>query len=88
MIEIPNMPVNAAFEIFAKTWKGEIKLGTVCIPKGSTSWGVGVRSENLKDRFYTIDIILRSSETVAKGSVDMTEIWDGEIVLPNIAIGP
>jgi hypothetical protein len=35
----------------------------------------------------TIDVILHSSEKAARQTVDLTEIWDGEIIYPNIPLG-
>jgi hypothetical protein len=35
------------------------------------------------DRF---DLILRSSDELARATVDLYEIWSGEVVIPNVRV--
>lgn len=33
-----------------------------------------------------VDVVLRASEDAARRTPDVTRIWDGEIVVPNVAV--
>jgi hypothetical protein len=85
-IVFTSVPCDLAFEVFAKTPKGETKLSWVNCAKGKgTSYGSG--SPDIKDPLPPkLDIILRPSIDVAKQTVDLTAIYSGEITFPDIPV--
>ena len=49
--------------------------------------GYGPLADKLKNvQADHMDVILRSSEKVARGTVDQFEIWNGQIVIPNVKV--
>jgi hypothetical protein len=88
MIDAANPPTDLAFDVFARANCKEVSLGGVNFrrsPAGNSSYGVAATTLPPGD-LRTIDIILRSSEAVAKGTVDLTQIWRGEIVILNVPV--
>lgn len=84
-------PVNLAFEVFARTGGKEYAIGTLDVVKGKVSGygqGSGPEGDKLKElpAGRVVDVVLRSSETVARGTVDLFEIWQGEIVIPDVQV--
>jgi hypothetical protein len=65
--------------VFARVNDKEVHLGTLSMPKGHTSGG-GFYGEYDGPAFETCDVVLRSSEAVARGTVDLFEIWEGNWV--------
>lgn len=84
-INVMNPPVDLAFDVFARANGKEYPLGGVSFHAGGGSWGVATPTPPPGD-FRTIDIILRSSEAVARGTIEITQIWRGEIVLSNVPV--
>jgi len=89
-IVFAQLPVNGAFDVFARTHDGrEYALGHAYATKGrGGSYGIGVMTQGTRPTTLptTIDIILRSSPAAAEETIDMTEIWDGQIVIPNVPV--
>jgi hypothetical protein len=90
--DVKAPPENIAFRAFARAGGKEYELGTFAANKG-TSGGYGIMSgygpeaDKLKDvKADHMDVILRSSEKVARGTVDQFEIWNGQIVIPNVKV--
>ncbi|MGA2584188.1 MAG: hypothetical protein ABSG31_12995 [Tepidisphaeraceae bacterium] len=82
-----NVPANVAFDIFARFNGKEYSLGSISCDKGNTTrWGIGGQGEDIPTPPPTIDIILRSSEAAARRTVDLNEIWKGEIIYPNVPV--
>jgi hypothetical protein len=49
--------------------------------------GDGPAADKLKTlNVEQMDVILRSSEKVARGTVDQFQIWKGEIVIPDVKV--
>lgn len=80
-----NSWMDAAFDVFARVDGKEYPLGGVSYHLGG-SCGFGTANPPPGDP-KTVDLILRSSETVARQTVDVQEIWEGEIVLKNVRVG-
>ena len=84
-IEIDNPPVNVVFEVFARIKGKEYRLGQVSKAKGKTGICCFQGPDDMP-RAESCDIILRSSEKVARHSLDMFEMWQGELVFKDVPI--
>ncbi|MDB5356007.1 MAG: hypothetical protein JWN24_2460 [Phycisphaerales bacterium] len=85
-IDAAALPVDVAFDVFVRFNGREFPVGGVNFHKGATS-GYGSGVEKLPaDAPAKVDVILRSSEAVARQTMDLTHIWKGEIVLKDVPI--
>ena len=79
------LPTNVAFDVFIRAAGQEFKLSSLALAAGrATQYGLGAATTCRP--FTSCDIILRSSTKVAAETTDLCEIWDGELVYPNIAV--
>lgn len=91
-LEISKPPVNIAFEVIFRINDREYNAGSIHKIKGeSTHWGVSKswwdpREKPPADPFTTCDVILRGSEKAARGTVDLFEFWDGELVYKDVPV--
>jgi hypothetical protein len=78
-------PVPVAYDVVFRAHGREWSLGSVHFNTGER---LGTKIEGqIDNRSVTSgDIILRPSESAARRSVDITEIWDGEITIRNVKI--
>lgn len=84
-IEIKAPPVSAAFDVIARVNDKEYRAGRVYMAKGqSISWGT--EGEYSGPPAEKMDIILRSSKEAARDTVDLFEIWDGELVYKDVPV--
>ena len=84
-IEFTKVPVNVAFEILASIGGKEYRLSSLNISQGrSTQWCIASYEDIPQAESCTI--ILRSSEKTARGTVDLFDIWDGELLYENVPI--
>ena len=84
-IEFTNPPVNAAFDVYARIKGKEYRVGQASKAKGK-SGGCGFHGSNEIPRVSSCDIILRSSEKVARHTMAMFDMWEGELVFENVPI--
>jgi len=88
MINVDAVPANIAFDVFARIDDRLYPLGTIAIAKGHAC-GFGVFCQKLPAApFSKCDIVLRSSEKAAKSTLDLTEIWKGEIEIKGVTVQP
>jgi hypothetical protein len=75
-----------AFEVFVRTNGTEQPLGTISLIRGNSSTFL-LRGDqaDLGDATHA-DVILRSSEKVARRTVHVVDIWDGELVFPRVPV--
>lgn len=86
-IEFGVMPTNVAFDVIARFDGRELRVGGVHVRRGGgTHWGIGSDYRALEKLPPKVDIVLRSSEKVARGTVDLFEIWDGELVYEDVPV--
>lgn len=86
MVDAKPPPVNLAFDVFLRINGKEYPAGTVNFHAGANA-GFSTRASNLPAELpSSVDVIFRSSEGVARETADMTQIWKGQIVLPNIPV--
>ena len=84
-IRITAPPIGVAFDVFARIGEREYSMGGVSKAKGaSTHSHVHTGWEDAPPT--SCDIILRSSAKVARRTVDLFEIWEGELVYQNVPI--
>src|SRR4051812_6552722 len=90
--DVKAPPENIAFQAFARAGGKEYELGTFSANKDKsggygTMSGYGPEADKLKDtQADRMDVILRSSEKVARATVDQFQIWKGEIVIPDVKV--
>jgi predicted RNA-binding Zn-ribbon protein involved in translation (DUF1610 family) len=91
-LTVPGLPVDVAFEVFARTGGREYRMGALAraaapvinLSTGFSTWG----KENLPPPVDKVDVVFRSSEEVARGTVELTQFWKGEIVVPDVPVVP
>ncbi len=84
-LRIEPLPVNIAFDVFARIGRQEHRIGRVTMARGER----GTRychEEMPSPPSDFVDIILRSSQKVARQTVDLYEIWDGELLYDNVPV--
>jgi hypothetical protein len=90
-IDFGTVPVNVAFDVFAKYGGKEYPIGHFAAAAGEYSFNTGGRCDSdpsnpLPKPPPTIDIVLRTNPAVARTTIDLFQIWNGEIDFPNIPI--
>ena len=84
---ITSVPADVAFDVVARVDGKEYPLGTLTAKRGATfqlnggAGGFGAPADAAK-----ADLVLRSSQKVARSTVDLTQIWGGELVLPDVPV--
>jgi hypothetical protein len=79
-VQLEKPPVNVAFSIFAKVGDKEVRVGDVA---GDTSTNGGTFMSPSEGDIPPgkMQLILRSDPAVARKTINLVEIWKGEIVL-------
>lgn len=85
MLVARDSPVDMAFDVFARVQGKEYQLSSATFRKNAND-GCEPGGEYMGPDTQAADIILRSDPKVARGTVDMTEIWDGELIYPNVPV--
>ncbi len=80
-----GVPMDVAFDMRIRLSVGEFDLGDVAAQPGQNLGSGGQANVPAFDD-QTATIILRTSRDVAVRTVDMVEIWDGELVFEDIPI--
>jgi len=84
-IEFKKVPVNVAFEVLANIGGKEYRLSSLDVSQGrSTPWSFISYADIPPAENCTV--ILRTSEERARSTVDLFDIWDGELVYENVPI--
>ena len=87
ILDIDKPPASIAFDLFARADGKEYALGSIELPKGSQSKFYPSRVPLQSVTASRFDLIFRSSEPAARRTIDLFEIWSGEIVLENVKVG-
>ena len=85
-VDAGPLPVNVAFNMFVRFGGREFPVGSVSFRKGAPGGYATGTTNSPADPPQTVDMIFRSSEDVARGTMDMMTIWKGEIVIPNVTV--
>lgn len=79
-------PVDLAFEVFIRADGKETRATGIYFIKNSGG-GFGTSTTDYpKPLPDHVDVILRSSEAVARGTTNLTQIWKGEIVYKDVPV--
>ncbi len=88
-IDLDASPVGLGFDVFARADGHETKLTSFATPAwstaGSRGWWMGLSGPVLPAT-AAADVILRSSPAAAAATVDTFDVWDGELVFPDVPI--
>ncbi|MHC4218143.1 MAG: hypothetical protein ACYSU7_06760 [Planctomycetota bacterium] len=93
-LDLPQPPVSVAFDVFWRQGDREWLVGALVVPAGSRSKSLaappGLHRPPALDGFpawvETVDVVLRTNPRLAEATVDIIEVWDGEIVLPDVRL--
>lgn len=84
MLWVTSAPCDLAFDVFVQTDKGEMRAGLLHCAKGqSRSFGPGGKVEIDQAK---VNVVLRPNAEVAKQTVDLSAIYSGEIVFPDVVV--
>jgi hypothetical protein len=87
--KMDNAPANLAFDVIARFGGKQVSLGSIVCGKGAgTDYSVSGSVGHLDPTSQptTINLILRSSEKVARQTIDMHDMWRGELVYPDVPV--
>jgi hypothetical protein len=88
-IKTTQLPVNVTFKVFASYSGHEYPIGEMAQSASASEGEYRFDSEwkkALPNPGKTIDLVLRSSVPVAQSTLNLYEIWDGQIILRNVPI--
>jgi len=88
-LEVLPVPVNVGFDVFARYDDVEYPVGRVTMAAGALRDGFRCDSElkkYLPKPPPTIDLVLRSSPKAARATLNLYQIWNGEIVIRDVPI--
>ncbi len=87
-IDVKASLVDLAFDVFIRTGGKEHLIGGVNFKNNIDSgYGTGGDTDGYPQPFPDrVDVILRSSETVARSTTNLTQIWKGEIVFKDVPV--
>ena len=87
-IRAATPPVDLAFDVFIRCNGKEYTAMSVNFHKGGEGNYGTTASDFPVEPIPKVDVILRSNESVAATTLDMTQIWKGEIVFKDVPLQP
>jgi hypothetical protein len=87
-LDVSPLTVNIAFDVFGRIGDQEFPLGTMTLPK-NTQMGFGMGADQIVKKFgrpKSLTIILRSSDKVARRSIEIYDAWQGELVFEDVPV--
>lgn len=86
-VNLKSLPVNVAFDVYWRINDREWRVGQAAVAAHQThGFGQHMRIDDLPADVNDVTIVLRASEDAARRTTDLTEIWDGEIVIDKIPV--
>jgi hypothetical protein len=85
-IHFNHVPANAAFDVVARYNGTERSLGSAIANANCGLSDYEVMSQTTPPPPASIEILLRPSEKVASGTVDMLNYWNQEVDFPNVPL--
>lgn len=84
-IELRSPPENIAFDVLFRANGKEYPIGEIALGKGQQMIYF-LDDTQLADTVNSgkVDVIFRSSESIARKTVDLFEIWKGEIIFKDV----
>jgi hypothetical protein len=88
-VDLDRLPVEVAFDVFARHGGEEYRVGQVYANRGGRGDFLLNAEKFPPGRAATaVDFVFRSNVKIAKGTVDLYQIWAGEVVLENVPLKP
>ncbi|MGB7158288.1 MAG: hypothetical protein WBD40_09500 [Tepidisphaeraceae bacterium] len=84
--QVGALPVPLAHEIYLRSGEREWKLATIATTGGSRVGDGEHFAGEQKFDAQRVDIIFRPSPKVAYDTISITRMWNGEIVVPDVAV--
>ena len=85
-VHIEKSPINVAFSVFARAGGKEFRMGDMAADT-QTNGGTFMHPYNIGDiPAGKVTLIFRSDPAVARKTIDLVEIWKGEIVLEDVEL--
>jgi hypothetical protein len=85
-VDVGKAPANIAFAVIARAAGKEHALGSMTLAKGERNSFFFRTDEPALASADQIDLILRTSADAARGTVDLYDVWDGELVFPGVPV--
>jgi hypothetical protein len=86
-IKFTSSPSNLGFDVFAKYNGVEHKLTMLAISKGESISAMTASLPPVRDPPpVVLDVILRASRKAASGTMGVYDIWQGQIVFPDVPV--
>jgi hypothetical protein len=80
-------PMNAAFEMLVSMDGKEYPLGNLTMPRsGHSVYNIHIGAFPSQVKPQRVDLIFRTDRRLAEKTVDMVEVWKGELVLKDVSI--
>jgi len=89
LVRIAPVPINVAFDVFARYAGSEYPIGQLTQSAGAVghyAWCRSQMKKSLPKPPPTIEIVLRSSPQAARATLDLYQIWNGEIAVGGVRI--
>jgi hypothetical protein len=86
-ISIKNPPYNIAFDVIASCDGRDYPVGNIYSNAGEEhNFSVDTHDFPPGTSASKIDLLLRASPTVARNTIDLYEIWNGQTIVPNLSV--
>jgi hypothetical protein len=85
-LDVKKVPVNIAFDAFARVDGKLYPMGSIALAKGGSKSFIVRTDAPAVTAATEIDVVLRTSERAARQTVDLLEVWDGELVFPGVTV--
>ena len=88
---VAALPADVAFDVVARVGDAEFPMGVITIPAGTTNSGYHLQVQGPKqpgNDVTSVDIVFRSNPDAVLRTVDMSGLWKGELVYPNLPVAP
>ncbi|MBN1342086.1 MAG: hypothetical protein JXQ73_05365 [Phycisphaerae bacterium] len=84
-LAVTGLPVDCAFEVLVRIGGSELNVGSLSLRKGQTL-RFRIPHEGTLPAGDVCDVIIKSSQDEARRTVDIFEIWDGELVYEDVPV--
>jgi len=90
MIIIDSPPMDLSFDVFARVGGEEKQIGSIAARAAEAgpqnAQQIVHHPRDLFPNALTCDLVLRASPTAAERTIDIFEVWDGEIIIEDVPI--
>jgi len=87
-VQVRKPPASLGFEAFARIGVNEYRMGTFCAAAEKEKYYglMRVEIEEEDEEAQTIMLVLRSSDRPVRESVELEEMWEGEVVFEKVDV--